>query len=231
MAIYGAVLLVLELIYSGETVVTKQKLAIGNVVHIYKTMLKTKEYSIGVIILGISYAMVMVFAMSMPFIVENQLHLSPVVTGYCALASGVAIFFGGLLSKKWVDKSLYKKLWFANGIQLMIALGMIFSGGSTIQLMLMMGLAVIIHFWQGFTYNAYFTFSLTRFPEYAATSSGLASGGSYLIFFGGELLHREFTADPKPNYAGLFVLDTNYLHWHLFGCVGKGFYQKKSISI
>ena len=46
----------------------------------------------------------------------------------------------------------------------------------------MMLFVFFIHLLQGFTYNVYFTYCLTRFPEFAATASGISSGGSYLIF-------------------------------------------------
>lgn len=182
MAIYGSIMLVLELIYSGETIPQRQKMNLSNIWKTYSTLLKTKEYSLGIIILGFSYSMVMVFGMSMPFIVEHKLHLSPVVTGYCALASGVSILLGGLLSKRMIDKSLYRKLWLANSMQIAMVLVMILSAGANIHLLLLCSLAMFLHFWQGFTYNTYFTYALTRFPEYAATSSGLASGVSYIIF-------------------------------------------------
>jgi len=182
MAIYATIMLLLELKYSGETIVKRQKLNFDNIINIYRTLLTTKEYSIGIVVLGFSYSMVMVFGMSMPFIVEHELHLSPIVTGYTALASGVAIFFGGFLSKRTVDKPLSKKLWTANLMQLAAVTIMLATANNITNLIVIGAFVMMIHFWQGFTYNAYFTYSLTRFPEYAATSSGLASGGSYILF-------------------------------------------------
>ncbi|MFZ4861229.1 MFS transporter [Sphingobacterium sp. Mn56C] len=206
MAIYAALMLLLELRYSGETIVVRQKLSLQSIVHTYRTLLADRGYSIGIMVLGLSYAMVMVFGMSMPFIVEHKLHLSPIVTGYSTLASGVAIFFGGFLSKKLVDKPLYKKLWLANIFQLIAVTAMLITADSVVSLLYIGAFAIVIHFWQGFTYNSYFTFALTRFPEYAATSSGLASGGSYILFsFFSYMMVSNLTIDSQ------FTLGISYL--------------------
>jgi len=47
--------------------------------------------------------------MSMPFIIEHNFHFSPVVTGYVALCSGVAILLGGILSKRLINKPFFSK--------------------------------------------------------------------------------------------------------------------------
>lgn len=207
MAIYATVMLLLELKYSGETIVQRQKLNFDNIIRIYRTLLTTKEYSIGILVLGISYSMVMVFGMSMPFIVEHEMHLSPIITGYTALASGIAIFFGGLLSKRTVSKPLSKKLWTANLIQLAIVIMMLATADNVVNLVIIGAFAVMIHFWQGFTYNAYFTYSLTRFPEYAATSSGLASGGSYILFsFLSYAMTRSITIENQFNLGLSYLI-------------------------
>ncbi|QES88436.1 MFS transporter [Rhizosphaericola mali] len=182
LAIYGFVMLLLELKYSGETIIEKQSLKLKNVFQVYSKLLSAKDFSIGILVLGFSYGMVMVFGMSIPFIVEHHFHLSPVESGYCALSSGVAIFFGGFLSKKMIDRPFYKKLWLAAISEMIVALFMLFTSGWSLPLFALIGLVMLIHFWQGFTYNSYFTYSLVRFPEYAATASGLASGGSYIVF-------------------------------------------------
>jgi len=38
-----------------------------------------------------------------------------------------------------------------------------------------------MHVCAGFIYNVYFTYCLIRFPQNAGLSSGLTSGGSYLV--------------------------------------------------
>jgi Arabinose efflux permease len=182
LGIYGLVMLLLELRYSGETIQKQQALKFKPVVSMYKELLRSPQFLIGIGILAFSYGMVMVFGMSMPFIVEDVFGRSSIVTGYSALASGVAIFLGGLLSRAWVDKPFLYKLTLANSLQLLATILMIFTVGAYMNLYTILIFVVIIHFWQGLTYNTYFTYTLTTFPKYAGTASGLASGGSFIIF-------------------------------------------------
>lgn len=141
-------MLLLELKYSGETILVKQKLNLATTVENYKTLLKNADYSIGTVLLGISYTMVMIFAMSIPFIVENKFDLTPVYSGYCALISGVAIFLGGTLGKFTIDKPFYPKLAIANLIQLLVALAMLLSSAYINGLWTMMIFVFFIHLFQ-----------------------------------------------------------------------------------
>ncbi|MDM1293156.1 multidrug effflux MFS transporter [Sphingobacterium sp. N143] len=182
LALYGFVMLLLELKFSGETIQERKSFQLKSIFDVYKKMLSTKEFSLGILVLGLSYAMVMIFGMSIPFIVEHKFQLSSVVSGYSALASGIAIFFGGLFSRYLINRSFHKKLKLANLSQILVALIMFMTAGFFHELLPIVIFAMLLHFWQGFTYNIYFTYSLTRFPEYAATAGGLASGGSYIVF-------------------------------------------------
>ncbi|MBC9933029.1 MFS transporter [Chitinophaga qingshengii] len=182
LAVYGLVMLLFELIYGGETIKERMTFHPRTIWNTYKTLFSTMDFSLGMVILGLSYGMVMVFGMTIPFIVEQGFHASPVVTGYCALGSGAAIFTGGLLAKRYIKKPFLHKLVIANGAQLGIALLMYVAGGIYMSIASIMVFVVFIHSFQGFTYNSYFTYCVTRFPQYAATASGLVSGGSYIIF-------------------------------------------------
>ncbi|NIG55102.1 MFS transporter [Chitinophaga sp. Cy-1792] len=182
LACYGIALLLLELRFSGETIKTKHPFHLKSIAGVYEKLLSTKSFSLGILVLGLSYSMVMVFAMSIPFIIEQHFHLTPVVSGYCALASGLSLFMGGLLSKYLIDKPFFKKVQIANTTQLIIAGTMLVTAGVFHALLPIIVFVMLIHFCHGFTYNIFFTSAITSFPEYAATASGLASGGSYLTF-------------------------------------------------
>ncbi|MBV7532816.1 MFS transporter [Chitinophaga sp. sic0106] len=181
LAFYGLVMLLLELRYSGETIHTRHRFRLKNILHVYSELLSAKQFSLGIVILGLSYSMVMVFGMSIPFVVEQHFHFSAVVSGYCALASGVAIMLGGMLSKYMIDKPMMKKLQIANYAQFAVAAIMLLTGSFFNSLLPIVIFVMLLHFGQGFTFNTQFTYSLTRFPDHAATASGLASGGTYLI--------------------------------------------------
>jgi Bcr/CflA subfamily drug resistance transporter len=183
LSIYGLVMLLLELRYSGETIKKPQPYNFRAILSTYAQLWRARDYVIGVLVLGLSYGMVLVFGMSMPFIIEHGFHLSPVFTGYAALCSGVSILFGGILAKRLINKPFFQKLSTAVTLQLVIALAMYFAGmlhfNSILSIMLFV---VLLHLLEGFTYNIYFTYCITRFPAFAGTAGGVTSGGSYIVF-------------------------------------------------
>jgi MFS family permease len=179
LALYGLVMLLLELRFSGETLKTAQPFYPQAIVQAYRTILSAKDFSLGLLTLGLSYAMIMVFVMNMPFIVEHGFGLSPVVTGYCALCSGIALFAGGLLGKYLIERPLLKRLRLANAVQLLVALAMFGVGCRVNNLYVIVAFVFVLNLLQGFIYNCYFTYCITRFPAYAASASGITSGGAY----------------------------------------------------
>ncbi len=181
LAVYAAVMLVLELIYSGETLKTPGPFRFKLIWKAYESMLRNADFSYGIILLGLSYSMVMVFNMTISFIVENKFHFSAVETGYAALASGLSMLCGSILSKVLIKKDFMKKLGTSVSIQVITAAIMLISGTALNHLLGIMAFVLIIHFLMGFNYNVYFTYCLTKFPQYAGMSGGVTSGGSYLV--------------------------------------------------
>ena len=119
--------------------------------------------------------------MVIPFIVEKIFHLSPVVTGYCALLSGIALISGGIIGKSIGIRRLLKKGIAFSLIQFAIILVMLDFLGSLNNIVLLMIFVVVIHLIEGILYNLFFTHCLIRFPRNAATAGGITSGGSNIV--------------------------------------------------
>lgn len=181
LAIYAFVFLVLDLLFSGETLKVKAEFKFKPIIRTYGKLLNTRDFSAGMVILGFCYCMVMVFNMSVPFIVEHKFHLSPVVTGYCALFSGISMFLGGLIGRKTGINKLFAKVWIWALLQLGVIVAMLLSTEFLDNLILLMVFVMSIHAIQGLLYNLFFTHCLTRFPDNAATAGGITSGGSYIV--------------------------------------------------
>ncbi|RFZ92102.1 MFS transporter [Mucilaginibacter conchicola] len=181
LAIYAFVMLLLELRYSGETLAKTKPFHLGSVVNTYKKMIGTTDFAYGIVVLGLSYSMAIIFGMSAPFLIENVFHYSPVVTGYAALSSGIALLLGGMLSKYMIARDFMTKLTVANFIQGAFAFAMFFTAGLFNSIFPIMFFVVALHFLMGFMYNIYFTYCLTRFPESAGISGGITSGGGYIV--------------------------------------------------
>ena len=143
--------------------------------------MKTRDFSVGVAILGLSFCLVMSFNIAIPFIVHEIFHLSPVVTGYCALFSGMALFSGGIIGRWMGIRNLLKKAMIFSFIQAAIILLMLLFLDSLNTIFLLMIFVVVIHLIEGVLYNFFFTHCLIRFPKNAATAGGITSGGSYIV--------------------------------------------------
>ena len=176
------VILVLTLKYGGESAKDLQPLRLKPLLGVYGSILTTKDFALGLVILGLNYGMVLLFGMASPFIIEHQWHQTPVVTGYCALLSGVAMMMGGIISRSMLRVPLEKKLPIALAIQL--ASG---AFATTISLLglaniyVMMSFVILQHGIAGYMFNNLFAFSLGRFSRNAGIVAGMTGGASYII--------------------------------------------------
>lgn len=178
---YALVSLTLELSFGGEALKKFKKFHPSSIFKSYKEVLSAPDFSAGLFILGLSYSMVMVYSMSAPFIIEHQYGYSSVTTGYCSLISGLGLLFGGILGKTTGHKSVLGRVILALLVALVLGCLMYFVLQNVYSLYMMMAFVLLLHTISGFLYNIVFTYCLTRFPSHAGVSSGLASGGSYLV--------------------------------------------------
>jgi hypothetical protein len=124
----------------------------------------------------------MLFGMVSPFIIEHSWHQSAMVTGYCALLSGVSIMCGGIISKSMIGKPLEKKIPVALGIQMTSAiLATIISLMSATNMYVMMSFVIIQHVVVGFVFNNLYAYSLGRFSQNAGIVSGMTGAALYII--------------------------------------------------
>jgi hypothetical protein len=125
--------------------------------------------------------MVIMYNMTGPYIIEHHLLLTPVVAGYCSLILGFAWMVGGFISKAVISKPFYTKLSVNIALQVVFVVIMIISLNFVSNLYSLVFFAFLIHVCAGFTYNNYFTYCLSRFPDNAATAGGLTGGAVYII--------------------------------------------------
>jgi MFS family permease len=177
-----SVILLLTLRYGGETLKNPRPFQAKPLLRVYKNVLATKDFNLALLISGLSYGMVMLFGMVSPFIIEHSWHQSAMVTGYCALLSGVSMMCGGIISKSMIKKPLEKKIPGALGIQMSSAiLATIISLMSTTNIYVMMSFVIIQHVIVGFVFNNLYAYSLGRFSQNAGIVSGLTGAALYII--------------------------------------------------
>jgi len=123
----------------------------------------------------------MIYNMTGPFIIEHQLKLTPVIAGYCSLLLGIAWMIGGFIGRALIKKPFYGKMLVNICLQLLFVVVMILSLMFTQGLASMLIFAFLIHVCAGFTYNNYFTYCLSKFPQYAGISGGMTGGVVYIM--------------------------------------------------
>jgi MFS family permease len=178
---FALLILVLELIFSGETIKQKMAFNLNTISGIYAGMIKTSSFTLGIVMLGLSYSMVMIYNMTGPFIIEHQLGLTPVVAGYSSLILGAAVMVGGLFGKATINQPFNKKLFLNLGLQALFGILMLISTSFVSTLYSMICFAFLIHATSGYTFNSFFTYCLSRFPTNAGIAGGLTGGINYVI--------------------------------------------------
>lgn len=178
---FAALLFVLELIFSGETIKHTTPFHPVKVLSIYVNMVRTGSFTLGIVMLGLAYSMVMIYNMSGPFIIEHHFNLSPVITGYCSLFLGFAWMAGGFLGKGLISKPFVRKMNINVLMQGVAALALLITFYFFGQLWTILVFAFLVHVGAGFTYNNYFTFCLQKFPNNAGIAGGLTGGLCYVI--------------------------------------------------
>lgn len=181
LAVYSFLLLIFEFIFSGETLKVKKPFIINFVFREYDMMFRSKDFFYGMLMCGISYAMVIFFNLCGAFIIEHKMGYSEVVAGYVSLILGFAWMSGGFLGKFLIDKDFLPKNRFANYAQLFFILVMLFSSFYLNSIYSLVAFAFIIHVTAGFIFNNYFAYCLGRFPNSAGVAGGLTGGVSYII--------------------------------------------------
>ena len=174
-------LAILEYFFNGESLKHFSVFSLKNITKIYGNMLGTTSFILGLIIIGLSYSMVMVYNMTGPFIIEHHLHFTPVTAGYCSLILGFAWMVGGFIGKATIHQPFIKKLMLNLGLQICFAIVMLFSALLMENIYSLVVFAFLVHVGAGFAFNVYFTYCLSRFPGNAGIASGLTGGVMYII--------------------------------------------------
>jgi MFS family permease len=180
LGIFGLIFLLLETIYSGETLKNYHPFNSKSVIKVYGGMMKTGDFISGVLILGLCYALLVIYGMASPFIIEHVFNFSPVITGYSSLLSGFSVMLGGIISKSLIGQPLTKKIKSASATQVLLAVLMIVTGAFFSNIYTLVAFTVAIHICSGFIFNSIYSYCIGRFSHNAGTATGLIGAGIYM---------------------------------------------------
>lgn len=178
---FGLFFFVIELFTGGESIKAAQPFSPRQIVQTYGHMLRTSDFTAGLVILGLSYAMLLIYGMCSPFLIEERLGFSAAVTGYCSLFSGIAVFTGGSVSRMLIQKPFLKKLLLAGSFQLVTVVVLIPVALYFQHIIILMFFVFLLHGCAGFIFNNLMSYCLTRFPQFAGKASGLTGGGFSVV--------------------------------------------------
>lgn len=178
---YSLVLLILELIFSGETLKKRNPFNVEFLLKEYDSMFKAKDFFYGMVMCGLSYSMIMFFNLCGSFIIEHKMGYSEVVAGYVSLILGFAWMAGGFLGKALINKAFLPKIRNANFIQLFLIVLMFIASYFSNNIYSLVAFAFVIHVTAGFIFNNYFSYCIGRFPNSAGLAGGMTGGVVFII--------------------------------------------------
>lgn len=180
-AAYALLMLVAELLVSGETMAVRKPFQLKRIKDNYGMMLGNRVFVLGIFTLGLAYSVVMVFNIAGPFVIENYFHYNSIVIGYCTLVLGFSWMIGGIIAKRLTALDFNRKVTGSATLQLCLIVVLLLVGLQSHQLWSFMLLAFFIHICSGFLYTLHFTSTMLCFPQHAGMTSGLMGGMVYLI--------------------------------------------------
>ncbi len=178
---YSLVLLILELIFSGETLKKRNPFNVEFLLKEYDSMFKAKDFFYGMVMCGISYSMIMFFNLCGSFIIEHKMGYSEVIAGYVSLILGFAWMAGGFLGKALINKAFLPKIRYANLIQLSLIVLMFIASYFSNNIYSLVAFAFVIHVTAGFIFNNYFSYCIGRFPNSAGLAGGMTGGVVFIL--------------------------------------------------
>jgi DHA1 family bicyclomycin/chloramphenicol resistance-like MFS transporter len=179
---YTLVVMGLDLVFGGESLKTFSPFKPAAILGLYGGMLRTKDYVLALVMMGLSYALLLIYGMVSPFMIEHVYHFSPIITGYSSLLSGVALMTGGIISKSIIHKTMDKKIPAAMGLQIVVAAGMIAVSALWVSnIYSLLVFVMLLNVGAGFIFNNMFSYALGRFHGHGGIVSGLTGGSLFVI--------------------------------------------------
>jgi MFS family permease len=93
---FAVLMLLLELLFSSESLPVFQPFHLPSIGRTYLSMVRSKDFSAGVVVLALCYSTLLLYGMAGPFLIERVLHYPATMTGNCSLISGIAVLAGVL---------------------------------------------------------------------------------------------------------------------------------------
>lgn len=183
LAIYGVIMLILNIAYMPETAKVFHPFKMRHIANQYQSIILRRDFLIGLICLGLVYAMLILFGIVGPFLIQVVLHYSVIQFSHIALLMGLAWFLGNMTNQFLLDVAIKKKVLICFASMLFVTFIMIWVGIYQATIYSFTVPTFILLYLGGIIFPNYFAANVALFPEAAGTANSLM--GAFMTLLAG----------------------------------------------
>lgn len=178
---YASVLLVFFICVYPDTSGEKRPLRVRHFIEDYRLLLSAPVFVWGTVLLGILYAVLLMFTLVAPFVVEGSLHLPVIVYGNVALMLGCAWFLGNSINHFLSSRTARKSLWIFSVVLIFSLVFVVLTAVRPASLALLSMPTLVIVFFCAILFSVFVGATLSRFPQVPGTANGLLFSGVWVV--------------------------------------------------
>lgn len=184
LAAYGGLIFILCAFILPETIKQKHHFSPHQLLSNYWHILTNRDYFLGVVVMGLLYALLILFGVVAPFLIQDILGYSAVEFGHMALVMGFAWFLGNLTNRILHKLNMASKVRFALTVMSVTSLVMLLVAmKESIWIYDIIPPLCVIFFFGGIIYPIHFAHCVAIFRELAASAGALL--GTVVVFLAG----------------------------------------------
>lgn len=207
LAIYGALIVLFYLFLVPETNLNRIPLDTKLIANNYKSLVTHTQFIACTFCLGLVYAFITVFNVIGPFLIQKELHYSPVFFGKVALLMGVAWLMGNILNRLLIKYIRFKYLGTAATILIVTTaiIATIFSMIVGVDLYMIIVPTLIIFISGGTIFTNCLGKCLSLFPHIAGSAAAMMGVIFLTISASISFIASFFKADSAVPFAVIYL--------------------------
>lgn len=182
LSIYSSISLILNYLFLPDTSQYHFEFNIRDIFTRYVTILSNKTFFIGILMNGLIYSIIILFAIVAPFLIQSILHYSAIQFGHVVLITGFAWFLGGVIGRFSMHMCYNLKSKFAIASMLVITTAaLILDLLLPLNLFLIVIPVILLELVTGLIFSHNFARGVSQFPRYSGTANAIFSAFTFFI--------------------------------------------------
>lgn len=208
---YGLLAFLIVLIYLPETTQHYHPFHLTMILRRYGNILSHRDFLSGIVIDGLLYSLILLFAVVGPFLIQTVLHYSAVQFGHITLLVGLAWFIGAMTNRLLVNIELDIKSKVCFWCMLLMALTMVASAVFiSINIYSIVFPLLLIVWLSGTLFPSYAARGLSLFPKTIGSANALFGAFVFMISGAGSALGSFLESTSQLplsiSYLGIVIL-------------------------